>query len=180
MISMESLEQINEKEILKNARIGLWRVEFEGKRIVRFYGNAVMDELLGIQKPVTAEERLAFFFEHIHPDDKALFQEYVNKLTEVCTEIVYRYIHPASGEMMVRCGGSRDMSVKNYISVTGIHQDISGMLRLEKSRVTERWLTEQNITLRKEQVMQGGLLPGSAGCAELWSVGGTPLAGDTG
>ncbi|MDD5804302.1 MAG: ATP-binding protein [Clostridia bacterium] len=154
MISMESLEQINEKEILKNARIGLWRVEFEGKRIVRFYGNAVMDELLGIQKPVTAEERLAFFFEHIHPDDKALFQEYVNKLTEVCTEIVYRYIHPASGEMMVRCGGSRDMSVKNYISVTGIHQDISGMLRLEKSRVTERWLTEQNITLRKEQVMQ--------------------------
>ena len=152
---MSDLKQhVDEKMILHTARIGLWRVEFDRNGVTRFYADAMMDELLGITEPVTPEERQEFFAERIHPDDRELFQEYMSKLTEVRTEIVYRYIHPFSGEMMVRCGGCRDMSVTDRISIIGTHQDISDMLRLEKNKIAERRLAEQNLILRKEQVSQ--------------------------
>ena len=46
------------------------------------------------------------------------------------------------------------MSVTDSASVIGTHQDISDMLRLEKTKIAERRLAEQNLILRKEQVSQ--------------------------
>ena len=83
-----------------------------------------------------------------------LFQEYSDKLTEARTEIVYRYIHPVSGERFVRCGGARDTSVTEYVAVTGIHQDISETVRIEKEKEAERRLAELNDSLRKEKLRQ--------------------------
>ena len=90
----------------------------------------------------------------IHPEDVRLFQEYSDKLTEARTEIVYRYIHPVSGAMFVRCGGERDTSVTEYVAVTGIHQDISETVRIEKEKEAERRLAELNDSLRKEKLRQ--------------------------
>ena len=61
-----------------------------------------------------------------------------DKLAEVRTEIVYRYLHPLKGEMIVRCGGVRDMSEKGFIYTMGTHQDISETVRLEREREMER------------------------------------------
>ncbi len=78
----------------------------------------------------------------------------MSKLTETRIEIVYRYIHPVSGEMLVRCGGCRDMSVTDCASIIGTHQDISDIMRLERDKFAERRLAEQNMNLRREQVIQ--------------------------
>ena len=151
---MEQREKINTKEILRASQMGMWRVEMEEGKPPRFYADEVMDELLGIDRDITPEERFVFHRLRIHPEDRQLFQEYSDKLTEARTEIVYRYIHPVSGEMFVRCGGARDTSVTEYVAVTGIHQDISETVRIEKEKEAERRLAELNDSLRKEKRRQ--------------------------
>ncbi len=151
---MEQREKINTKEILRASQMGMWRVEMEEGKPPRFYADEVMDELLGIDREITPEERFVFHRSRIHPEDMQLFQEYSDKLTEARTEIVYRYIHPVSGEMFVRCGGARDTSVTEYVAVTGIHQDISETVRIEKEKEAERRLAELNDSLRKEKLRQ--------------------------
>ena len=151
---MEQREEVNIKEILRASRMGMWRVEMEEGKPPRFYADEVMDELLGIDREITPEERFVFHRSRIHPEDMQLFQEYSDKLTEARTEIVYRYIHPVSGERFVRCGGARDTSVTEYVAVTGIHQDISETVRIEKEKEAERRLAELNDSLRKEKRRQ--------------------------
>ena len=151
---MEQREKINTKEILRASQMGMWCVEMEEGKPPRFYADEVMDELLGIDRDITPEERFVFHRSRIHPEDVRLFQEYSDKLTEARTEIVYRYIHPVSGERFVRCGGARDTSVTEYVAVTGIHQDISETVRIEKEKEAERRLTELNDSLRKEKLRQ--------------------------
>lgn len=151
---MEQREEVNIKEILRASRMGMWRVEIEEGKPPRFYADEVMDELLGIDREITPEERFVFHRSRIHPEDVRLFQEYSDKLTEARTEIVYRYIHPVSGERFVRCGGARDTSVTEYVAVTGIHQDISETVRIEKEKEAERRLAELNDSLRKEKRRQ--------------------------
>ena len=151
---MEQREKINIKEILSASQMGMWRVEMEEGKPPRFYADEVMDELLGIDREITPEERFVFHRLRIHPEDMRLFQEYSDKLTEARTEIVYRYIHPVSGAMFVRCGGARDTSVTEYVAVTGTHQDISETVRIEKEKEAERRLAELNDSLRKEKLRQ--------------------------
>ena len=151
---MEQREKINIKEILSASQMGMWRVEMEEGKPPRFYADEVMDELLGIDREITPEERFVFHRSRIHPEDMRLFQEYSDKLTAARTEIVYRYIHPVSGAMFVRCGGERDTSVTEYVAVTGIHQDISETVRIEKEKEAERRLAELNDSLRKEKLRQ--------------------------
>ena len=151
---MSLLKEIDAPEILHSSRMGLWRVELEDGQPPRFYADAVMDHLIGAPANLTAQERFLFHRSHIHPDDKTLFEEYSNKLAEQHTEIVYRYIHPIQGEMLVRCNGSRDASVSDYVSIIGTHQDISDTARLEQDKFAERRLAEMNQTLRQEQIIQ--------------------------
>ena len=133
-------KEINVGKLLRMNRMGVWRIEIEDGKSPRFYADAVMDELLGIQEEVSPEERFAFHRSRIHPGDMQLFLEYSDKLSETRSEVVYRYIHPASGERFVRCTGTRDMSVVDGISIMGIHQDISETVRMEKEKEAERRL----------------------------------------
>lgn len=151
---MEYLGCNDMRHILRSARIGVWRVEFEEGRAPRFYADQVMDELLGILGDVTPEERFLYHRAHIHKEDMELFEEYAAKLAKEQTEIVYRFIHPISGEMYVRCGGKREPGSTDTVRVVGTHQDISDTVRLEKSKQAERRLAELNQTLKKEHILQ--------------------------
>lgn len=147
-------KKIDVNELLHMSRMGLWRIEIEEGKAPRFYADKTMNELIGTPEEMTPEERFVFHRGRIHPEDMQMFLEYSDKLAEERPEIVYRYIHPASGEMFVRCSGIRDMSVKNCISVIGTHQDISETVRLEKEKEAERRLAELNNTLRKDKIRQ--------------------------
>lgn len=151
---MSLLEKVDTQEILRASKMGLWRVEIDDSSQPRFYADAVMDELIGAPAGISSRERFVFHRAHIHQDDITLFMEYSDKLSESPTEIVYRYIHPIQGEMLVRCNGSRDMSVKDMVSILGTHQDISVTTRLEQDKFAEMRLAEMNQSLRKEQILQ--------------------------
>ena len=59
---MEQREEVNIKEILRASRMGMWRVEMEEGKPPRFYADEVMDELLGIDRDITPEERFVLIF----------------------------------------------------------------------------------------------------------------------
>ena len=75
---MEYLGCNDMQHILRSARIGVWRVEFEAGRAPRFYADRVMDELLGISGDVTPEKRFLYHRAHIHKED----QEFLDKVIE--------------------------------------------------------------------------------------------------
>lgn len=83
-------KKINVERILRVNRVGAWRIEIEDGKSPRFYADAVMDELLGIQGEISPEERFTFHRARVHPDDMQLFLEYSDKLSETKSEIVYR------------------------------------------------------------------------------------------
>lgn len=139
---MALFDSDNIKMILDVSNIGLWRVEFEEGQPPRFYGDEVMDKLIGIMGDVTPEERFAFHHQYIHPDDLKMFEEYSDKLADERTEVVYRYNHPVYGEMFVRCSGLRDRSTTGYFGFYGTHQDISDTIRFEKEKFAETRLAE--------------------------------------
>ena len=153
---MEYLGCNDMQHILRSARIGVWRVEFEAGRAPRVYADRVMDELLGISGDVTPEKRFLYHRAHIHKEDQELFEEYAAKLAKEPTEIVYRFIHPITGEMYVRCGGKRESGSADTVRIVGTHQDISDTARLEKSKQAERRLAELNQTLKKEHILHEG------------------------
>lgn len=74
---------MNEEEmqdVLSASRIGLWEIVYEKEQRPRFYGDVVMNDLLGEDDEMSPEQRYLFHRQHIHP---------------------------VTGEMYVRCGGKR-------------------------------------------------------------------------
>ena len=153
---MSLLDGRDMEALLRESRLGFWKIEFREGEEPRFYADSVTDELMGTSADMTPEERFLFHRAHIHEDDMEMFREYSDKLSVERAEVVYRYIHPASGEMYVRCSGKRDNSVTDRVCIVGFHQDISQTVRMEKDKMAEKRLAEQNYTLRKEHIVQEG------------------------
>lgn len=110
-------------QVLKENTIGIWKLD--GNQL---YGNDCFLDLIGVPKEVDSQECLKFHLEHVHPEDQEQFGEYVRKLSEERTEIVYRFLHPEKGVMMIRCSGKK----MEDGTIAGIHQDISDIVHLNK------------------------------------------------
>ena len=168
---MSLLNPTEVRDILRSSRIGTWRVEFGAHIQPRFYADAVMDELLGISGDISPQERFIFHRTRIHPDDMELFKEYSDKLSEIRSEIVYCYIHPVWGEMMVRCGGVCVSSDTDIVIITGTHHDISDTIRLEKKQICRAAAGRDEPDTPQGTAYTGKLLSGTAGYPELWCHG---------
>lgn len=151
---MDALSWNEIEKSMQFSRIGTWKIEIAPDAAPRFYADDIMDELIGVPQGISPEGRFTFHRAHIHPGDLQLFLDYSNKLVSERAEIVYRYQHPTLGEMFVRCGGKRDENVQNCICLYGTHQDISDSIRMEKSKLAEQRLAEQNRLLRREKEQQ--------------------------
>lgn len=138
----ENRNRTDAQQILAMSKIGLWRVETSSGMRPCFYADEAMDSLLGIEEPMTPEERFVFHREHIHPEDMDLFLEYSRRLFESRTEIVYRYIHPVKGELFIRCSGTRDTSVTVLL----------GFIRIFRRRFVWKKATRQNSVLQRKIV----------------------------
>lgn len=133
------------KQVLKENTIGIWKLD--GNQL---YGNDCFLDLIGVPKEMNAQECLKFHLSHVHPEDQEQFGEYVRKLSEERTEIVYRFLHPEKGVLMIRCSGKK----MEDGMIAGIHQDISDIVRLEKDKILETYLAETNEKLRNQNVAQ--------------------------
>lgn len=74
-------------QVLKENTIGIWKLD--GNQL---YGNDCFLDLIGVPKEMDAQACLKFHLSHVHPEDQEQFGEYVRKLSEERTEIVYRYL----------------------------------------------------------------------------------------
>ena len=135
----------NINQVLKENAIGTWKLVDD-----QLYGDDCFFDLIGVSKEIDAQECLKFHLSHVHPEDQEQFSEYVRKLSEERTEIVYRFLHPEKGVMMIRCSGKK----MEDGSIAGIHQDISDIVRLEKDKIVETYLSETNEKLRNQNVAQ--------------------------
>lgn len=135
----------NINQVLKENSIGTWKLVDD-----QLYGDDCFFDLIGVPKEIDAQECLKFHLAHVHPEDQEQFSEYVKKLSEERTEIVYRFIHPEKGVMIIRCSGKK----MEDGSIAGIHQDISDIVRLEKDKIVETYLSETNEKLRNQNVAQ--------------------------
>ena len=136
---------ININQVLQENSIGIWKLVDD-----QLYGDDCFLNLIGASKELDAQECLKFHLAHVHPEDQEQFSEYVRKLSEERTEIVYRFLHPEKGVMMIRCSGKK----MEDGSIAGIHQDISDIVRLEKDKIVETYLSETNEKLRNQNVAQ--------------------------
>ena len=132
-------------QVLQENSIGTWKLVDD-----QLYGDDCFFDLIGASKELDAQECLKFHLAHVHPEDQEQFNEYVRKLSEERTEIVYRFLHPEKGVMMIRCSGKK----MEDGSIAGIHQDISDIVRLEKDKIVETYLSETNKKLRNQNVAQ--------------------------
>lgn len=76
-------------QVLKENSIGIWKLD--GNQL---YGDEC---LIGVSKETDAQACLKFHLSRVHPEDQEQFSEYVRKLSEERTEIVYRFLHPEKG-----------------------------------------------------------------------------------
>ena len=145
IIGYNILMDTNINQVLKENAIGTWKLVDD-----QLYGDNCFFDLIGVSKEIDAQECLKFHLAHVHPEDQEQFSEYVRKLSEERTEIVYRFLHPEKGVMMIRCSGKK----MEDGSIAGIHQDISDIVRLEKDKIVETYLSETNEKLRNQNVAQ--------------------------
>ena len=145
IIGYNILMDTNINQVLKENAIGTWKLVDD-----QLYGDNCFFDLIGVSKEIDAQECLKFHLAHVHPEDQEQFSEYVRKLSEERTEIVYRFLHPEKGVMMIRCSGKK----MEDGSIAGIHQDISDIVRLEKDKIVETYLSETDEKLRNQNVAQ--------------------------
>lgn len=51
------------QEFFHLGKLGFWKLEIEDGRLPRLYADAMMDELLGVEGPITPEQRHAYLGE---------------------------------------------------------------------------------------------------------------------
>ena len=147
---MIELERQAVKEYIRESRTGFWKMELaEGG--IRMYADATMQELLGVSSDITPEDCYAFFIAHIHPEDMPLVKAYQEELLRGEADIVYRYLHPESGEMYVRCGGRRIAPESEIVTIAGYHREYSDVFRLEDANQSARQLMQRNRDLQQVQ-----------------------------
>lgn len=120
------------RNALSTSKTGMWRLESEPGKPVRFYGDEIMNELIGVPDSTAPEERMKLFMSRIHPEDQQVFMEYYENIKKKPSEIIYRYVHPEQGVMYVRCGGKRDDAVTAFNCYRGFHQNITSTIRIEE------------------------------------------------
>jgi len=125
--------------ILQEMGVGIWSFELDDGAPPRMYGNKAMDDLLGCDgSTLTPEEYYHAWYDHIHPDHYAQVHDTVKNLMDGRhAEVQYPFLHPARGEMWVRCGGRRDMTYTSGVRIIGRHQDVSELLHVQRDSAEE-------------------------------------------
>jgi len=119
---------------------GMWKLEVEEGSPARFYGDEIMNDLIGVSVDTSPEERYKIFMSRINPEDMGVFMSYYENIKKEKSEIIYRYDHPQYGTIYVRCGGKQDTTVTDKRCYRGFHQNINATVRVEQEK--RRLVTE--------------------------------------
>ncbi len=120
------------QEVLMQAQTGLWVIELEYAKAPRLYADPVMEELLGLENPLTPEECYQFWYERIEPPYRPIIQAAVEKISQSeHAEVQYPWFHPKWGRIFIRCGGAKDENFQKGTCLRGYHQNITNTVMLK-------------------------------------------------
>ncbi|MDO4479187.1 MAG: ATP-binding protein [Lachnospiraceae bacterium] len=153
-----SLDEINEYS--RKSQTGFWKLEMEGGVSKRMYVDENMQRLIGVPDDVTPEECCQFFIDHIHPEDQALMVPYGAEMMRGNAEVVYRYNHPAWGEIAVTCGGRRVRMEGETAILIGYHKELAETIHIENGHENEEKIMRRarDIQMQESQDFYFGLM----------------------
>ena len=147
---MNTLEYTDVQQALEQNTMGVWKLTIHNEDTGELYCDDTMKKLIGAKETTTPEECFHLHRDSVYPEDKDIFLKYSKKLNEERSELVYRYVHPVKGVMVVRCSGKKT----GPDTFMGTHQDISDILRLEKEKALESHLAQVNEKLRNQRTAE--------------------------
>ena len=118
------MKRLNDEDIqayFQAGNSGFWKVESEKGKKTRLYTDEITNDLFGITEDMSPEKCMEYVAEHIYPQERECFWDYMEELKSHESEAVYRYMHPVKGVIYIRCTGRRVPSPDNMIRLVGYH-----------------------------------------------------------
>lgn len=117
--------------LLRDARMGLWVIELEDGKAPRMYADESMLQLLGATADLTPEACYEFWYSRVDSRSVDSVNTAVSRIVgNEFAEVYYEYHHPAVGTISIRCGGTRDVAEKRFVSLNGYHQNVTELQAL--------------------------------------------------
>ena len=151
------MKKLNDEDIqayFQAGNSGFWKIESEEGKKTRLYTDEITNELFGIPEDMSPEKCMEYVAEHIYPQERECFWDYMEELKSHESEAVYRYMHPEKGVIYVRCTGRRVPSPDNIIRLVGYHQEAGDIVHFEKEKLLENRLLQQNLQLKDKNKNQ--------------------------
>lgn len=148
---MDRLSIHDLEELFIKSKTGYWKLEMENGMAVRMYADPVMLELMGAPEGITPEALCVFFTKHIHPEDLPNTADFAADMGQGEAEFTYRYLHPAQGEVRVRCCGRKVKEEGSLITFVGYHKTLTDVVRLGSGNRLENQLVRRNRSLQQAQ-----------------------------
>ncbi len=141
------LENIEIRDIISSANMGIWRIELIDGEEPRMYVDDTMSMLLGIDgKSTTPEKTYTEWFSNITEEAVPSVLSSVEKMQKgYFDENTYLWKHPTKGVRYVRCGGTSKKLNNGYI-LRGYHYDVDDVVREDQAKVVmlQETLQEKN------------------------------------
>lgn len=122
------INETEQKKILEDINVGIWRIEFIPDQLPRLYGDAKMYKILGAELQMPPEQ----LYQHWHGRIEPVYLSYVDKAVERLiktgqhVEVEYIWHHPEYGKTVVRCDAILSSPLGNgKIVMLGSHRDIT-------------------------------------------------------
>ena len=151
------MKKLNDEDIqayFQAGNSGFWKVESEEGKKTRLYTDEITNELFGTPEDMSPEKCMEYVAEHIYPQERECFWDYMEELKSHESEAVYRYMHPEKGVIYIRCTGRRVPSPDNIIRLVGYHQEAGDIVHFEKEKLLENRLLQQNLQLKDKNKNQ--------------------------
>lgn len=124
--------ELNCQEVLRSNQLGLWLIKMDPENDRReMYADQTMREVLGLEEELSPQACYQHWYSRIHDG----YYQYVNLAVESMirsgrvVQLEYPWQHPARGEVMVCCSGSRGKDRDGMICLEGYHRILSDLER---------------------------------------------------
>ena len=145
MVSFEDSDFV--LSIIKEAKIGLWKIETEEGKPQRLYANETVYKLLGVDgSKLTPEDYYTACFDKIEINDKAALRKaFIKMLNGHFTEAQFAFELSPKKTAYFKAAGFKNSSGKKVIRYEGVIRDITNIVKLQKkSEKQELQLHEYN------------------------------------
>lgn len=119
------------KDILRENEVGLWMMRIDqNENRYELHVDETMERLMAVDMKYTPQECYDHWNSNIHPDYADYVKENIEKMIHgnKAVQIEFTWIHPQSGEVMVRFSGKRVNNSDGMIVLEGYYRMITDVI----------------------------------------------------